>query len=238
MKRVLCLALLVLLGAVPALALDPAPEDILERARSRAADETFTPLRYHTEAHVWVRDGDDELELEERSWKEKIVWSSDSTQVLDEGSELIFVREEDPESDEEEEAEGDEKEQRFVGKLDFFEAERAEDYEFEFDAFVMRGDLRLAAFEVKPQRRSRELWKGRILLDPASGAMREVEIEPAKRRFGLKRMLMEARFEDVQGMDVAMEMKTSIEVKIILLFHKKITMQRRTLDVHPVAEAP
>jgi hypothetical protein len=210
---------------------DPDPEEILARARARAAAEEFQPFRYRIETHSWIRDGDGELEHEERGREERIKWSPDSTQVIGKETELLFGEE----KIESEEDDGDKKRER---KLDlsfgFFDPEHEGEYRFEFEGFVDRDGRRLAEFELEPRKRKQDNWRGRLYLDPPTGALEAVDLQPGKGRFGMKRMRIRAELREILGMDRPRRIDMDIEVKVIFLFHKKIQTRVEFAYTKPV----
>ncbi len=217
MTRIPSILLTLMLMSGPALASEG--DAILARARSRAAAEDFQPYRYHLVAHTWVRNGDDELEHEELSREEHIQWSPDSSEVVHEETELIFSKEDgESENDEEGEEDGEELDLSF----DFLSPGQEKAYRIDFRSLVERGDQALAEFRVRPRKPSKENWKGRIYLNPDSGALRGIDVEPAKGRFGLKRMRVRMKMAEALGMDLPLRIDIDIEIKVILIFHQKI----------------
>ncbi len=217
MTRIPSILLTLMLMSSPALATEG--DSILARARSRAAAEEFQAYRYHLVAHTWVRDGDDELEHEELSREEHIQWSPDSTEVVHEETELIFSKEE-GESELDEEDEGDDEELDL--NFDFLSPGQERVYRIDFRGLVERGDQALAEFRVRPRKPSKENWKGRIYVDPDSGALRGIDVEPAKGRFGLKRMRVRMKLAEALGMDLPLRIDIEIEIKVILIVHQQI----------------
>lgn len=224
--------LTLLICLLPGLARADDLDRVLELARARAAEATFVPYRYHLEAHSWVRDGDGELEQEERTVGDYAQWSADSTRVLAEESAMIFSEDEEEPAEED----GEEKRERSVElAFDFFAPERAQDYSFRAEGMVEREGERLAEFRLRPRRKARELWKGRLWLDPRSGALRAAELEPAKGRVGMKRMVLDAELVDFAGLDLPRRIAMDIEVKIVFLFHKRISMAMDFSDYAPLS---
>ncbi len=238
MTRRLWLPFIALLIPVQAFCADQEADAILARARARAAEKTFSPFSYVVESHTCVRNGDDELEHEERSRETFIQWTADSTETVSEEVELIFSDEEEPAEKEESDEEEERKEGGVEVEFDFFSPEHEGDYEFRFEGWSEREGRRLAEFELRPRKRAHEFWKGKLWVDPASGALRAVDLEPSKRRFGLKRMRMKADLMDLEDWDFPRNMTMDLEVKIVLLFHKKISTRLEFSQWTEIPEAP
>jgi hypothetical protein len=221
---------LLLILSPPSMSLaEPHPETILARAKARAAAEIFTPFRYTAVARTLVRNGQDELEHEELSHEEAIQWTPDSTQVISEEVEIIFTK---GEPDEEEASEKDDDELGL--EFDFLAPHKVDGYEFKFIDFVQHGGSRLARFEMKPRKEKKDHWQGSLFLDPKTGTLRSVDIEPAKKQFGLKRMRVRSDFIETLGMDMPVEIDIDIEAKVIFIFHAKI---RTTIELTVIGPA-
>ena len=54
-----------------------------------------------------------------------------------------------------------------------------------------------------------------------------LELEPAKRQFGLKAMKLSAEYESIGDRDLPTTMDMDVEVKIPIIVHKKIRVEMR-----------
>ncbi len=232
------LALLILLLPARVLAEDPDADAILQRAFDRAdrADAEFTPFRYHLESHSWIRDGDDELQQEERAWSDEIAWRPDSTQSLNEGKEVIFVAEEEEDEESEAEEEGKKKEESVEGETRFLSADMRGLYTFKPLGFTEQDGRRLAEYRLRSKKRKWG-WKGTLLLDPDTGALVTARVEPSRLRFGLKKMKMQLEMQDFAGADAPRHIAMDIEAKLPLIFHMKIRTDLEFSDYRFVESA-
>ena len=218
-------AVLLAIGLGPALAaeVDPVVQRAFDRADAAAAD--FAPYRFHLETHTRLSNGDEQLEHEERAWADAIQWSPDSTEILTEGKELVFSKDEDGKDADEEmdaEAKDDKEDHRLDVSYDFFEAGRRDEYRFVAQGRETREGREFAVLELRPRVKKKGLWKGRLWLDPATGALCHAELEPAKGRFGVKRWRVDAALEDYRGLDLPRQVDMDLEIKVPLLVHEKI----------------
>ena len=95
-------------------------------------------------------------------------------------------------------------------------------YRFRFAAIEERDGRQLARFALRPEKKKKKLWQGMIWLDPDSGALAALDLEPVKRRLGLKSMRIEMDLVDFEGMTLPARKHLHIQAKLPLLFHKKI----------------
>lgn len=219
--RSLAAVFLLVLGLRPALA-DDAVDPVVQRAfaRADAAAAEFAPYRFHLETHTRVSNGDDVLEHEELAWAEAIQWTPDSTEILSEGKELLFS--EDEAEEEDAKAEDKKEDHRLDISFDFFEAERRDQYRFLPEGRETLDGREFAVLELRPRIKKKGLWKGRLWLDPATGALGHAELEPARGRFGVKHWRVDAALEDYRGLDLPRQVDMDLEIKVPLLVHEKI----------------
>ncbi len=235
MKRLLILTCLLL--PLFALADDPSSSDLLETAFARidTNDERFQPYSFIYEIHSFIRAGDDELEEEyfERGRIRAFSPDSTETEVLEERT--IFGGED--ESEEEAAAEvkvgdGEESEGEDEGqgppKLD---AEFREKHEFRFDEWTELDGRRAAVYKIRPRKKKKnEYWKGQVWFAPEKGELLAYDLEPAKKRFGMRSMRMRRKYADFLDRDLPARMNIDVEVKVPLIIHKKINMEMRFSD--------
>ena len=120
------------------------------------------------------------------------------------------------------EAKDDKEDHRLDVSYDFFEAGRRDEYRFVAQGRETREGREFAGLELRPRVRKKGLWKGRLWLDPATGALCHAELEPAKGRFGVKRWRVDAALEDYRGLDLPRQVDMDLEIKVPLLVHEKI----------------
>lgn len=226
--RALIAALLVLAGlaalavALPAPAADGEALLALAFARADSSADRFAPFRLRMETRTRISDGDDKLEHEERSWQEAIQWSPDSTQVLSEGSELIFNRKAKPGEKPEAKDDDKKKERKLDLSFDFFTAERRGEYRFAVRGVETREGRELAAVALEPLKKKKELWRGTLWLDPATGALAALAIKPADGSMGVKHLDVTASIGERLGLDMPQWIAMDLEVKLPLIVHKHI----------------
>jgi len=235
-RFVLCL-LAALVFALPAPAAEGEALLALAFARADSADAQFRPFRFHEETRTRISDGDDKLEHEERSWREVIQWAPDSTQVLSEGSELVYNRKAKPgEEAKAKDADKDKKKERKLDlSFDFFTAERRGEYRFALRGLETREGRELAAVALEPKKKKKELWQGTLWLDPATGALAALALKPADGSMGVKHLDITAGLADHAGLDLPRWVAMDLEVKLPLVLHKHI---RTHTDLTPSALAP
>lgn len=231
-RRVPLAALLTLAGLATLAVALPAPaaegEALLALAFARAdsADARFASFRYRMETRTRISDGDDVLEHEERSWQEAIQWTPDSTQVLSEGSELVYNRKAKPGEEakpkEKDEDKGDKKERKLDLSFDFFTAERRGEYRFVPRGLETREGRQLAAVALEPRKKKKELWQGTLWLDPTTGALAAVALKPADGSLGVKHLDLTAALADQAGLDMPQWIAMDLEVKLPLIVHEHI----------------
>jgi len=233
------IATCLLAGAPPASAAEGEALLALAFARAEAAADLAQPYHYHMETRTRISDGDDVLEQEERAWVDAIQWGPDSTQILAEGKELIYNRKAKPgenlEEKDEAEDKGEKKERKLELSFDFFTAERRADYRFEPGGLESRGDRELAVVALKPRAKRKELWAGKLWLEPATGALAAAELKPADGSFGVKHLDLTAELADHAGQDLPRWIAMDLEVKLPLIVHKHI---RTRAEFSPLAPAP
>jgi hypothetical protein len=243
MLRRFSLSALVLFAALACALPAPAAEGeallALAFACADSAAARFRPFRFREETRTRISDGDDKLEHEERSWREAIQWTPDSTQVIGEGSELVYNRKakpgEKPEADDDDEDKGDKKERKLDLSFDFFTAERRGEYRFAVRGVEAREGRQLAAVALKPKKKRKELWQGTLWLDPVTGALAALALKPADGSMGLKRLDLTAALADRAGLDVPRWIAMDLEVKLPLIVHKHI---RTRTEFSQLAPAP
>lgn len=231
-------ALATLAFALPAPAAEGEALLALAFARADSADARFAPFRFRMETRTRISDGDDKLEHEEKSWQEAIQWTPDSTQVLSEGSELVYNRKAKP-GEEAKPKEKDEEKKKGERKLDlsfdFFTAERRGEYRFALRGLETREGRELAAIALEPRKKKKELWQGTVWLDPATGALAAVELKPADGSMGVKHLDLTAALADLAGLDMPQWIAMDLEVKLPLIVHKHI---RTRTEFSQFAPAP
>ncbi len=231
MKRLMILSCLIL--PLLALAEDSAPDDLLETAFARIDNDldNFIPYTFLYDVHTWVRDGDDELEEEylERGRIKGFTPDSTSTEVIAE--ETIFSKDEEKPEDEskhEGRPEDEGEEEKVGGEVPDLDAEFREKHEFRFDEWTELQGKRAAKFKIRPlKKKKNEYWKGQVWFGVEAGELMALELEPAKRQFGLKAMNLEAEYESIGDRDLPTTMDMTVEVKIPIIVHKKIRVEMR-----------
>jgi len=224
---VLVLALLLPIVLVQA---EPAPGDLLATAFERidAKDERFEPYSFLYEVHTWIRDGDDELEDEDLERGRITGFSPDSTEteVLEERK--VFSKDADSDG-EEPKHEGRPKEEGEDdgNELPELDAEFRARHDFRFDEWTVIDGLRAAHFKIRPEKKKKENWKGSVWFAEEKGRLLALDLEPAKRPFGLKGMRVRAEYEDFGDRDLPTTMDMDVEVKVPIIVHKKIRVEMR-----------
>lgn len=215
--------LAMLAPALPAPAAEGEALLALAYARADSADARFKPFRYRMETRTRISDGDDKLEHEEKSWQDAIQWTPDSTQVLSEGSELVYNRKAKPgEEAKAKEKDEDKKERKLDLSFDFFTAERRGEYRFVPRGLETREGRQLAAIALEPRKKKKELWQGTVWLDPATGALAAAALKPADGSMGVKHLDLTAALADQAGLDMPQWIAMDLEVKLPLIVHKHI----------------
>ncbi len=236
MRRLLILSCLLL--PLFTLADDPSPSDLLATAFGRIDhdQENFLPYTFLYSVHSWVRDGDDELEEEvlERGRITGFTPDSTETDVLEK---RIIVGDEDEEeggaevenSGEDESAQNghpQDEDKSESGEMPELDAEFRERHEFRFVEWTERGGKRAANFEIRPRKKKKhDYWKGRVCIGAAAGELIELELEPAKRQFGLKALRIRAEYEAWGDRDLPLSMDMDIEIKVPIIVHKKVSVE-------------
>jgi len=247
MKRTIALLALLIPMAVLS---RPGSDEVLARAFERidAGEARFSPYRFLYEVHSWVRGGDGELEEEvlERGRVNGFTPDSTETEVIEE-KKIVGGRDESAKGKDGEgdgtsiEAGGGDEEGRpaqegsgDASQLPQFDEAFRGRHEFRFDRWTEREGRPAAAFNIRPAKRKKDYWKGRVWIDPEDGSLLAVDLEPAKRPFGLRAMKLQAEYIDYEGRDLPSSMDMDIEVKVPLLVHKKIRIEMRFTDFTPL----
>ncbi|MBC8367578.1 hypothetical protein H8E52_09225 [bacterium] len=234
MKRLLIISCLLL--PLLALAEDPSPGDLLVTAFERIDHdlENFHPYTFLYDVHTWVRDGDDELEEEyvERGRIKGFTPDSTMSEVIEEKK--IFSKDEDDSKDEDESKhkgrpkEDGEEDEEAGAELPELDTEFREKHEFRFDEWTERQGKRVAKYKIRPKKNKKnEYWKGHVWFGSQKGELLALDLEPAKRPFGLKAMRIAAEYEPVGERDLPYLMDMDVEVKIPIIVHKKIRVEMR-----------
>lgn len=225
------LFLAIAIAITPAPAIATAGAEILDSFFTRAAeeDEVFQPYRFRTDSHTWVRDGKGKLEYEGKEWVVGLTSGPDETEILESGSEVIFDAEADEKADEkneeeeaEDEGEDEDGSHSEEAEFNFLDPEKRDEYVYEFAGLTADGGRKLARFDFQPRKRRKETWQGSFWIDAETGALDSVDVQPAKKRFGLKALRIQGDMRSFHGMTVPAHLDTRIEFKIPLLVHVRV----------------
>ncbi len=226
---------LALLLAAP-LAAENSPKQLLETAFARidADEETFIPYSFIYEAHTWVRDGDGTLEEEHLETGRYTEFSPDST--LDELIEekTIFSKDGDEDDSDELGRPEETKEEEVGGELPELDAEFRRHHEFRFDEWTEMDGATAARYKVRPKKRKKEFWKGDVWFGAEKGELLALDLEPAKRPFGLKAMRVVGLYHNEPEYDLPVSIDMDVEVKIPIIVHKKIRVEMRFRDFEQI----
>ncbi len=230
------LVLAALACALPAPAAEGEALLALAFARADSAAARFQPFRFHQETRTRISNGDDKLEHEERSWQEAIQWTPDSTQVLGEGSELVYNRKAKPgeaAKPKEKDEDKDKDERKLDLSFDFLGAERRGEYRFVPRGMEAREGRQLAAVALEPKKKRKELWQGTLWLDPVTGALAALALKPADGSMGVKHLDLSAALMEHAGFDLPRWIAMDLEVKLPLIVHKHIRTRTEFSQLAP-----
>ncbi|MCP4545293.1 MAG: hypothetical protein GY835_02365 [bacterium] len=200
--------------------------EILQKAVDYAAREreSFRPYKFKMDTHVRVVDGDDQLEEESMTYGTYIQWTADSVETVSEREEILFRREGEDEMEDDDSANEEDEEESLESDFDFWSPASRKLYRFRLEEIETRGDRELARIKVRPKKKRRGLWRGKVWVDTATGAMLEVDVDPSKSRFAVRRMNIKGTFRELDNQIVPRQMNMALEVKLPLIVHIKINM--------------
>ncbi len=227
--------ILALFLAAP-LAAEHSPKQLLETAFARIDldQDSFLPYSVLYEVRTWVRDGDDTLEEEHLEIGRYTEFSPDST--LDEVLEVktIFSKDEGEDDADEPGRPEETKEEEVGGELPALDAEFRRHHEFRFAEWTEENGLRAARYKVRPKKRKKEFWKGDVWFGAEKGELLALDLEPAKRPFGLKAMRVVGLYHNEPEYDLPVSIDMDVEVKIPIIVHKKIRVEIRFRDFEQI----
>ena len=200
---------------------------VFERAAAKEAD--FRPYGFRRDGRTRVWNGDDELEEETRLLGRYVRWSADSTETVEEKEEVIFSSEgeeaEKVDGKDAESTEGEEHEEKMSFDMDFWSPEKRKLYRFQLEGPKDWNGREAVVLKLRPKKKRKELWKGLVWLDPRTGALLATDLEPAKRRFGMKSMRVRKDYKELDDMSVPARIRIDVEAKLPLIFHIRINME-------------